>query len=210
MIKILIADDHAIVRKGLKQIISEKGDMCIVEETDNGFDALNKISEKEFDIVLLDISMPGGNGIDILKQLKRIKPKMPVLMLSVHPEEQYAVRAIKAGASGYLTKKSAPDELIAAIRSISKGKKYVNSSIAEELIYELEVNSEKPNHRVLSDREYQVMCLFGLGKKLNEIASELCLSVQSISTYRSRILEKMNMNTTAEVIRYAIKNGLVE
>jgi DNA-binding NarL/FixJ family response regulator len=210
MIRILIADDHAVVRKGLKQIISETGDMYIAEETDNGFDVLNRISENQYDLVLLDISMPGRNGMDILKQLKRIKPKLPVLMLSVHPEEQYAVRAIKAGASGYLTKKSAPDELIAAIRSISKGKKFVSASIAERLIYELEADVEKPNHGILSDREYQVMCLFGMGKKLNEIASELCLSVQSISTYRSRILDKMRMNTTAEIIRYAIKNGLVE
>jgi DNA-binding NarL/FixJ family response regulator len=210
MIKILIADDHAIVRKGLKQIISETSDMFVAEEADNGLEALRKISEDNYDVVLLDISMPGKNGLDILKQVKRKKPKLPVLMLSVHPEEQYAVRSLRAGASGYLTKESAPDELIAAIRKISRGGKFVNSSLAEKLVHELEVYVEKPGHEKLSDREYQVMCLSAMGKTLKEIAQELSLSIQTVSTYRTRIMEKMSMNTIAEVIRYAVKHGLVE
>lgn len=210
MIKILIADDHAIVRKGLKQIISETPDMFVAEEADNGLEALRKISEDNYDVVLLDISMPGRNGLDILKQVKRKKPTLPVLMLSVHPEEQYAVRSLRAGASGYLTKESAPDELIAAIRKISRGGKFVNSSLAEKLVYELEVYVERPGHEKLSDREYQVMCMSAMGKTLKEIAQELSLSIQTVSTYRTRILEKMRMNTIAEVIRYAVKQGLVE
>ncbi len=210
MIKILIADDHAIVRKGLKQIISETTDMLVAAEADSGADALQMASENNYDVILLDITMPGRNGLDVLRQLKRNNPKLPVLMLSVHPEEQYAVRSLRAGASGYLTKESAPDELIAAIRKISKGGKFVNASLAEKLVSELEIYVDKPRHEMLSDREYQVMCMFAAGKTLKEIAEELSLSIQTISTYKTRILEKMGMNTTAEVIRYAVKCGLVE
>ena len=210
MIKIFIADDHAIVRKGLKQIISETPDMIVSEEADNGLEALDKISENNYDVILLDISMPGKNGLEILRLVKRKKPKLPVLMLSVHPEEQYAIRSLRAGASGYLTKESAPDELIAAIRKISKGGKFVNASLAEKLISELEIYVERPSHETLSDREYQVMCMSAMGKTLKEIAQELSLSIQTVSTYRTRILEKMNMNSIAEVIRYAVKHGLVE
>lgn len=210
MIKIFIADDHAIVRKGLKQIISETPDMIVSEEADNGLEALDKISENNYDVILLDISMPGKNGLEILRLVKRKKPKLPVLMLSVHPEEQYAIRSLRAGASGYLTKESAPDELIAAIRKISKGGKFVNASLAEKLISELEIYVERPSHETLSDREYQVMCMSATGKTLKVIAQELSLSIQTVSTYRTRILEKMNMNSIAEVIRYAVKHGLVE
>jgi len=210
MIKIFIADDHAIVRKGLKQIISETPDMIVSEEADNGLEALDKISENNYDVILLDISMPGKNGLEILRLVKRKKPKLPVLMLSVHPEEQYAIRSLRAGASGYLTKESAPDELIAAIRKISKGGKFVNASLAEKLISELEIYVERPSHETLSDREYQVMCMSAMGKTLKEIAQELSLSIQTVSTYRTRILEKMNMNSIAEVIRYAVKHELVE
>ncbi|MFZ3136936.1 MAG: response regulator transcription factor [Thermodesulfovibrionales bacterium] len=210
MIKIFIADDHAIVRKGLKQIISETPDMIVSEEADNGLEALDKISENNYDVILLDISMPGKNGLEILRLVRKKKPKLPVLMLSVHPEEQYAVRSLRAGASGYLTKESAPDELIAAIRTISKGGKFVNASLAEKLISELEIYVERPSHETLSDREYQVMCMSAMGKTLKEIAQELSLSIQTVSTYRTRILEKMNMNSIAEVIRYAVKHGLVE
>jgi two-component system, NarL family, invasion response regulator UvrY len=210
MIKIFIADDHAIVRKGLKQIISETPDMIVSEEADNGLEALDKISENNYDVILLDISMPGKNGLEILRLVRRKKPKLPVLMLSVHPEAQYAVRSLRAGASGYLTKESAPDELIAAIRTISKGGKFVNASLAEKLISELEIYVERPSHETLSDREYQVMCMSAMGNTLKEIAQELSLSIQTVSTYRTRILEKMNMNSIAEVIRYAVKHGLVE
>lgn len=210
MIKIFIADDHAIVRKGLKQMISETPDMIVSEEADNGLDALDKISENNYDVILLDISMPGKNGLEILRLVRRKKPKLPVLMLSVHPEAQYAIRSLRAGASGYLTKESAPDELIAAIRTISKGGKFVNASLAEKLLSELEIYVERPSHETLSDREYQVMCMSAMGNTLKEIARELSLSIQTVSTYRTRILEKMNMNSIAEVIRYAVKHGLVE
>jgi DNA-binding NarL/FixJ family response regulator len=154
--------------------------------------------------------MPGKNGLEILRLVRKKKPKLPVLMLSVHSEEQYAVRSLRAGASGYLTKESAPDELIAAIRTISKGGKFVNASLAEKLISELEIYVERPSHETLSDREYQVMCMSAMGNTLKEIAQELSLSIQTVSTYRTRILEKMNMNSIAEVIRYAVKHGLVE
>jgi DNA-binding NarL/FixJ family response regulator len=210
MIKILIADDHAVVREGLKQIISETPDMRVTDEANNGQEVLNKVSEQHYDVVLLDIAMPGRSGLDVLKQLKSKKPKLPVLMLSVHPEEQYAVRTLKAGASGYLTKGSATDELIAAIRKISTGKKYVSSSLAEKLAFDLDLDHEKPRHEILSDREYQVMSMIASGKTVKEIADELSLSVQTISTYRSRILEKMKMKNNAEIIYYAVKQGLVE
>jgi len=210
MIKILIADDHAVVREGLKQIISETSDMLVADEADNGQDVLNKVSEQNYDVVLLDITMPGRSGLDVLKQLKSKKPKLPVLMLSVHPEEQYAVRTLKAGAAGYLTKGSATDELIAAIRKISQGKKYISPSLAEKLAFDLDVDHEKPRHEILSDREYQVMSMIASGKTVKEIADELSLSVQTISTYRSRILEKMKMKNNAEIIYYAVKQGLVD
>jgi two-component system invasion response regulator UvrY len=210
VISILIADDHAIVRRGLNQIISETKDMFVAAEADNGYEALKKATEDNYDVVLLNISMPGRNGLDILKQIKKTKPKLPVLMLSVHSQEQYAVRSLRAGASGYLNKDSAPDELIAAIRKISVGGKFINSSLAEQLVFELEVQAERPCHEMLSDREYQVMCMFAMGNTLKHIAQELSLSVQTISTYRTRILEKMRLNSTAEVIRYAVKHGLVE
>jgi len=210
MIKILIADDHAVVREGLKQIISETSDMIVAGEADNGQDVLNKVSVQNYDVVLLDISMPGKSGLDVLKQLKSKKPKLPVLMLSVHPEEQYAVRTLKSGADGYLTKGSATDELIAAIRKISQGKKYISSSLAEKLAFDLDMDHEKPRHELLSDREYQVMSMIASGKSVKEIADELSLSVQTISTYRSRILEKMKMKNNAEIIYYAVKQGLVD
>ena len=210
MIKILIADDHPIVRKGLKDIIKETSDMLITEEANGGQEALEKIRKHHFDVVVLDISMPGRSGIDILKQLKREKPELSVLVLSMHPEEQYAVRALRAGASGYLTKESASDELIKAIQKIAKGKKYISSSLAEKLAYALDFDAEKLPHEALSDREFEVLCMIASGKTLKEIAKELLLSVKTISTYRSRILEKMNMKRSAELIHYAIKHRLVD
>ena len=210
MIKILIADDHAIVREGLKQIISGTPDMAVVAEASNGEDVLEKVSANKYDVILLDISMPGRSGLDILRQLKIEKPKLPIMMLSVHPEEQYAVRALRAGASGYLTKESAPDELIAAIRKISQGRKYVSSSLAEKLAYELGIDVKKLRHEVLSDREFQVMCMFASGKTVKEIATELSISIPTIRTYRIRILEKMKMKNIAEIIHYAVKQGLVD
>lgn len=209
MIKILVADDHPIVRQGLKQILSEYPDMTVADEAGNGKEVLAKIVKKDFDIVLLDISMPGRNGLDILKELKTKKPKLPVLVLSIYPEDQYAVRVLKLGAAGYLTKESVPEELVAAIRKVARGRKYVSNSLAEKLATDLEINAEKPIHENLSDREYQVMFMIASGKRLKEISEELSLSIKTISTYRSRIMEKMHMRNNAELIRYALQNSLV-
>ena len=210
MIKILIADDHAVVRRGLKQIVSETPDMIVAAEAITGHEVLDKVRGNDYDAVILDISMPGGDGLEILKQLKKAKPKIPILVLSVHPEDQYAVRALKAGAAGYLTKDSAPGELISAIRRVSCGRKYVSSQLAEKLASDLETDKGRQLHEKLSDREYQVLCMMASGKKAMEIAADLCLSVKTISTYRSRILEKMRMKNNAELTHYAIKHGLIE
>ncbi|MGD2244936.1 MAG: response regulator transcription factor [Candidatus Aminicenantes bacterium] len=210
MIKILIADDHPVVRKGLREIIEETSDIKVVEEASNGQEVLAKVFKKDFDVVLLDISMPGRSGLDILKELKSQRPKLTVLVLSIHPEEQYAVQVLKAGASGYLTKKSAPDELVTALRKVSSGGKYVSASLAEKLASALETGIEKPPHETLSAREYEVMRKIALGKTVTEIARELFLSPKTISTYRTRILEKMGLKNNAELIRYAIKNRLVD
>ncbi len=210
MIKILIADDHPVVRKGLKDIIQATSDMTVSGEASKGQEVLENVKRIDFDVVVLDIAMPGRSGLDILKELKSGNPELPVLILSIHPEEQFAVRVLKAGASGYLTKDSAPDELITAIRKVSRGKKYISASLAEKLAYDLEIGVEKPLHETLSDREYAVICMIASGKTVKEIAEELYLSVKTISTYRSRILEKMKMRTSAELTHYAIKHGLVE
>jgi len=210
MLKVFIADDHVIVREGLKQIVAETSDIVVAGEAGNGHEALNNILKNNYDVVILDISMPGINGLDVLKQLKSQKPKIPVLILSIHPEEHYAVRSLKAGASGYLTKESAPNELILAIRKISAGGKYVSSSLAEKLAFGLEVNAKKALYETLSDREYQVMCMIASGNTVKEIAEKLFLSPKTISTYRSRILGKTNMKHSAELTSYAIKLGLVD
>jgi len=210
MIKILIADDHPVVRKGLKEIIEETPGMVVGGEASNGQEVLENVRKSDYDVVLLDISMPGRSGLEILKELKSEKPELSVLILSIHPEEQYAVRALKAGASGYLTKESAQDELIAAIRKASTGRKYISSSLAEKLAFYLEIDTEKPLHETLSDREYEVMCMIASGKTIKEVAEELFLSEKTISTYRSRILEKMRMKSNVELIHYALKHGLVD
>jgi len=210
MLRILIADDHPIVRQGLRQIIAEIPDMVVADEASNGDEVLSKARASHYDVVLLDISMPGIHGLDVMRQLKNERPRLPVLILSIHPEEQYAVRALRSGASGYLTKESAPDELITAIRKVSMGGKYVSSSLAERLAYELESIDEQLPHNTLSDREYQIMLFIASGKTVTEIADELSLSIKTISTYRSRILEKMKMKNNAELTYYAIKNHLVD
>ena len=210
MIKILVADDHAIVREGLKQIVKETEDIRVIGEAADGHEVMRLVNEDNWDLVLLDIGMPGRSGIDILKELKNENPGLPVLMLSMYPEEQYAVRALKAGASGYLTKESVPDELISAIRKVSAGGKYVSSSLAEKLAYDLVADVERPPHEILSDREYEVMCMIAKGDTIKDIADTLCLSIKTISTYRSRILEKMRMKNNAELMHYAIKHDLVE
>jgi two-component system, NarL family, invasion response regulator UvrY len=210
MLKILVADDHTIVREGLKQILGEVPDMIVAGEASDGASTLHKIREDRYDLVLLDIAMPGINGLDVLKQLKAEEPDVPVLMLSMYPEEQYAVRTLKAGASGYLTKESAPNELIAAIRKVCSGGKYITSSLAEKLAYCLDTNSDKPIHERLSDREFQVVRMIASGKTVTEIADVLSLSAKTISTNRHRALIKMGMKTNAEITYYAIKHGLVE
>ena len=199
MLKILAVDDHTIVREGLKQILSEVPDMIMAGEASNGPQALQQIRETHYDLVLLDIAMPGFGGLDLLKQIKSEKPDLSVLMLSMYPEEQYAVRTLKAGASGYLTKGSASDELIAAIRKVCSGGKYITSSLAEKLAFCLDSNTEKPVHEMLSDREYQVVRMIASGSTVTEIAQALSLSVKTISTNRSRALIKMGMKTNAEL-----------
>ena len=208
--KILIADDHTIFREGLKHILTEYPDMIVADEARNGREVLDKIWNNDYDMVLLDISMPGMTGLEALKQLKNDKPKLPVLVLSMHPEEQYAVRPLRAGASGYLTKESAPDELMTAIRKISQGRKYITSSLAERLALEMEADSEKPLHDVLSDREYQVLRMIAEGKTVKHIAEELSLSIKTVSTYRTRIMEKMKMASNAELMHYAMKHHLLD
>ena len=210
MIKILVADDHAIVRKGLKQIVADTPDIIVAGEAADGQDVLEQVREKECDLILLDISMPGRGGIDTLKQLKIEKPGLPVLMLSMFPEEQYAIRALKAGASGYLTKESAPEELIQAIRKVSRGGRYISESLSESLASHVTADFEKPIQETLSDREYQVMLMIASGKTVTEIADELSLSVKTISTNRVRALRKMGMKNNAEITHYAMKHGLVK
>jgi len=208
--RVFIADDHAIVRKGLRQIIEETPDIVVAEEAGTSQEILTKVKKTDCDVLLLDIAMPGSNGLEILKQVKLERPDLAVMMLSMHPEEQYAVRSLKAGASGYLTKGSAPAELIDAIRKVSTGRKFISPSLAERLAFDLGGASEKPLHDTLSDREFQVMCMIASGKTVGEIAEELSLSVKTISTYRSRILEKMQMKNNAEITHYALQQRLVD
>ena len=210
MIRIIIADDHPIVRAGMKQIISEAADLMVADEADDGRKLLAKIRAESFDLVILDISMPHKDGMDVLKQLKVEKPKLPVIVLSIHPEDQYALRVLKAGASGYVTKTSAPDELINAIRKVCRGGKYISPAIAERLAFQLGSDFGKLPHEALSDREYQVLFMLASGKTVSEIAAELALSVKTVSTYRTRILEKMNLKNNAELIHYAFQNKLVD
>ncbi len=210
MLKILIADDHAIVREGLKQILAETADMVVAGEATNGQEVLELVRKKDFDLVLLDLAMPEKDGLDTLKELKLEKPNLPVLVLSIYPEEQYAVRVLRAGASGYLTKESAPDELIAAIRKVSRKGKYVSQSLGEKLASYLTADPDKPAHELLSDREYRVMLMIASGKTVTEIAEAIFLSVKTISTYRVRALRKMGMKNNAEFAYYAIKHGLLE
>lgn len=210
MIKVLIADDHPIVRQGLRQILSGVFDMRVAGEAVDGHETLAQVRAGGWDVLVLDITMPGRSGFDILKELKHQQPDLPVLVLSIHAEEQFAVRVLKAGASGYLTKENAPTELIKAIRKVVSGGKYISRGLAESLAFGLDADSDRPPHEALSDREFQVMQLMAGGKTLAEIADELSLSAKTVSTYRTRLLEKMNLKTNAEIIRYAIEHGLVE
>ena len=208
-IKIIIADDHPLFRRGLKHALEETPDIEVIGEASNGDSLLSMIKSDNLDMVLLDISMPGKSGLDLLKQLKSEHSKLPILILSVYPEEQYAVRFIKAGASGYLTKESAAEKLAEAIRKIATGGKYASTAIIEKLAFDFS-NSDRPLHETLSDREYQVFGMISIGKSLTEIGVDLSLSVKTISTHRTRILEKMKMKKNAELIHYAITRNLLE
>ena len=210
MLRVIIVDDHPIVRQGLKQILSEEPDMTVFGEAQNSQEVLQLISEQDWDIVVLDITLPGRGGLDVLKEIKHERPKLPVLILSIHPEDQYAVRALKAGASGYLTKESAPEALVRAIRKILRGGKYVSSTLAEKLAFHLESETEKLLHESLSIREYEVMLMIASGKTISTIAEEMSLSVKTVSTYRARILEKMQMKGNADLTYYVIKNRLLD
>jgi two-component system invasion response regulator UvrY len=209
IIKIIIADDHPLFRRGLKHALEETPDIEVIGEASNGDSLLSMIKSDNLDMVLLDISMPGKSGLDLLKQLKSEYSKLPILILSVYPEEQYAVRFIKAGASGYLTKESAAEKLAEAIRKIAAGGKYASTAIIEKLAFDFS-DSDKPLHETLSDREYQVFGMISIGKSLTEIGVDLSLSVKTISTHRTRILEKMKMKKNAELIHYAITRDLLE
>lgn len=208
MIRVLIADDHAIVRKGLRQIAKEQGSGIEVDEAENGQEVIEKVQTTTYDVLVLDISMPGRNGLDILQEVRHSNPKLPVLILSMHPEEQYAIRMLKSGASGYLTKDCAPDQLVPALQKIARGGKYVSDTLAERLLFDLTGESNQQPHEILSDREYSVLLLIGQGKTPTEIAEQMVLSVKTVSTYRTRILEKLNLQSTAELIRYVVENNL--
>lgn len=207
--RVLIADDHALIREGLKQIIADSGGFIVAAEADTGWMALRQMRDHALDLVLLDISLPDRNGIDVLRQARRELPALPVLMLSMHREDQYAVRAIRAGAAGYLNKQSAPDELIAAMRTVASGRKYISQTLAQELATHIEQDSTQDAHSGLSDREFQTLVLIASGKTVSQIAADLSLSVKTISMYRSRLLQKMRMQNNAEITYYALKHQLV-
>lgn len=209
MIRILMADDHPSIRKGVRLILADEFSDLEFEEASSAGEVLKKAREKKWDVLILDVDMPGRNGLEALKQLKEEDPRVRVLMFSMHPEEQVAVRALRSGAYGYLAKDSAGEELVKAIRHILDGKKYITSSIAEQLVSYVENPVDKAPHELLSDREYQTLLLIGSGKTVSQIAQELSLSIPTISTYRARILEKMAMKTNAELVSYAVRNKLV-
>ncbi len=207
---VLIADDHPVVRKGLRDIVEKMAGVSIVDEAKDGHEALVKIEKGVYDIIILDISMPGLSGLDILQTMKNKNEKAQILILSVHPQEQYAIRALRLGASGYLSKGSAYEELTSAIKKISAGGKYVSSDLAEKYIFDRKRDPDKAPHEKLSEREFQIMCMLAKGKSVMEIARVLFLSDKTISTYRTRILEKMGMKKNAELILYALRNNLIE
>jgi two-component system invasion response regulator UvrY len=210
MIRVIIADDHPIVRQGLTRILAEETDMVLAAEAATGQELLDKLAKTECDVVLLDISMPGRGGLDILTELRRHYPKIPVLVLSVYSEDQFGLRVLKSGAAGYMNKEAACDQLVNAIRKVCGGGKYVSPNLAEMMAADLSADREVPPHETLSHREYQVMSLIASGKTVSEIARELCLSQKTISTHRARILEKMHMKTNAQLTYYAIQTNLID
>ena len=210
MIRILIADDHAVVRRGLRETLGEAFPKVTFGEASTAQEALDSVGRQNWDVVILDISMPGKSGLDILGDLHRLRPHLPVLLLSMHPEGQFAKRALKAGAAGYLTKESVPEELKEAVRRVRAGGRYVSASLAEKLAFDLRPEADTPVHELLSDREFQVLRMLAAGRTVKQVANEIALSVKTVSTYRARILLKTGMKTTAELIRYAIQAGLVD
>jgi DNA-binding NarL/FixJ family response regulator len=208
--RILIADDHPIFRAGLKETLAKESDVDFIGEADNGHKALDLARKQHWDAVVLDITMPGKGGLEVLQELRRERPKLPVLVLSAHPEDQLALRLLKAGAAGYLTKDKAPEVLLSALRKVVHGGKYVSESLAEKVTLDVVSGATRSLHEALSDREYQVMRMIAAGKLVKEIAKELFLSARTVSTYRARVLEKMNMKSNAELIRYALQNKLVD
>jgi two-component system invasion response regulator UvrY len=208
MRRILIADDHTVVRRGLKQILQDAWPSTVFGEAKNAHEAIKLILTQEWDIVVLDITLPGRSGIEVLKKTRQTRPDLPILVLSMHPADQYAARVIKAGAAGYMTKESAPEELVSAVRRVMAGNRYISSSLAEQLAVHLADRDENPHHS-LSDREYEVLCLIGAGKTVSQIASERSLSVKTISTYQRRLMRKMGLPSVRSLMHYAIKKGLV-
>jgi len=210
MIEILIADDHPIIREGLKQILKISPDIVIKGEASNGDEVLKLLRNNKYDLILLDLSLPKKNGIEVLKEIRKKLPKLPILILSIHSDEHFIIEALRSGASGYITKDSIPEELILAIKNVYNGQTYINQKVAEKLINKIKFNKGQLPHNILSPREYQVMIKIGQGKSLKEISEELSLSVKTISTYRTRILEKMDLKTNAQIIKYVIENNLLE
>ncbi len=209
MIRVLIADDHTVVRRGLKQILLEGFPTAQVEEVPDAEELIKRVMQAEWDVIISDLSMPGRSGLEALQQIKQLQPKLPVLILSIHPEEQYAIRVLKAGASGYLSKDTAPDELVTAVQRVLLGKKYITDTIAEKLASVLDHDSNKAPHEYLSDREFSVLKMLAAGKSVSEIAETLFLSVTTVSTYRSRIMAKMNMKSNADLTLYAVEHKLL-
>lgn len=210
MIRVMITDDHAIVRQGLKQILSETGDISVTGEAESGFQAMRVVRQQDFDVVLLDISLPDRNGLDVLKQIKKEHPDLAVLMLSMHNESEFAIRALKAGAAGYLNKQSAPAQLVTAIRQVASGQKFITPALAMELANAITSDTNRPLHTTLSDREFQTLCLIASGKGLTDISEEMCLSPKTVSVYRARLLEKLKLTNNSELIRYALMHQLVD
>ena len=210
MIKVLIADDHPVVREGIRQVLGTSSDINVGGDASDGIEMLKKVRTGHWDVVLMDLAMPGTNGLDLLKQLKSESPNLPVLILTMYPEDQYAVRVLQAGASGYLMKGCPPNEVIDAVRKVANGGKYITGSLAEKLAVRLDTDHLRPAHEQLSDREYQVLCMIASGKTVSEVAHKLRLSVKTISTYRARVLAKMKLKNNAQLMQYAVHNNLVE
>jgi two-component system, NarL family, invasion response regulator UvrY len=208
--KILLTDDHAVVRQGLKLILADHFKNAVFGEARNAHEALSRVSKDKWDVAVLDVTMPGRSGMEVLREMKKLKPKLPVLVLSMHPEDQFAVRMLKGGAAGYLTKESAGEELVGAIKKVVAGGRYISPSLAERMASYLDIDVQKAPHERLSDREFLILRMIASGKQVSQIARELNLSVKTISTYRARILEKMDMKNNAELTRYAVERGVVD